>query len=166
MLDSEQPKRSVLDRGAPSYSTWKGEEDVFSDETSEADMALPRPVRRRVSRRGSSVDGGRYVHAVEIGPIDGEAELLLSRPPRSPSRRRSRRQADVIQDPARDALVLDDADQLHAFTTPRARQDVEIRGAAHQRGPREPSLALGIIGTAGTVYVSQSGCNRLPSELT
>ena len=116
----------------------------------------PRTVEERswISRRGED-------RCVEAASIVVEGELLLARPPRSTAGRRSRRQADVIQDPARDAFVLDDADQLHALATARTRENVEIPGAAHERGPREPSLALGIIGSSEGVYVRHGNSNSV-----
>jgi hypothetical protein len=65
----------------------------------------------------------------------------------------------VQQDAARDAIVLDYGDQLHALATPRTRQHVEIPRTAQQRRPRKPALALGIVGTSGTVCARRSGWN-------
>jgi hypothetical protein len=62
------------------------------------------------------------------------------------SRRRSRRQAEVIEDPAGDPLILDDRYEPHRPSAPSADEHVHRAGTLHGRQPRQSSLPPGIIG--------------------
>ncbi len=70
-----------------------------------------------------SVDGKR-VDAVEAAGVIGYQELL-TRPPWSPARRCTRRQAQVDQDLPCHAFVLDQCDESHGAGTLRADEHVD-----------------------------------------
>lgn len=95
-----------------------------------------------------SVDGER-IDAVEAASIIVEGELLRAWPPWTAAGRRPGGQAQVLQDLAGGAFVLDGRDQLHPLATPWTAQNLEVPGAAHQRGPGQAALSAGIVGTIG-----------------
>ena len=55
----------------------------------------------------------------------------------------------MLQDFADGAFVLDRRDQSHPSAAASTGQNVEVKGAAHQRGPGQAALSTGIVGTVG-----------------
>jgi hypothetical protein len=89
---------------------------------------------------------GRVDPVVAVGVVEREMRLASSSP-RPSSLWRSRRQAEMLEDAAGDALVLDDREQPHPARAPRADEHVHRVRALHEDSPRQPSLAAGVIGT-------------------
>src|SRR5262245_16224181 len=75
---------------------------------------------------------------------------------RSPARRRTGGEAEVIEDLARDRLVGDDRDQSHLAVAGRAAKDVQPEGALRQFGPRQPALAGRPVGAAQRILSCRS----------
>ena len=112
------------------------------------------PSRNRSARRASpvrlvgraqSVELERRIDAVEIRCAVAERQELLTAAA-SAARRRPGEQAEVLENPARDPLVVDKGDQPHRPLAPRAGHDLDGEYPFQQLGPREPALADRVVG--------------------
>jgi hypothetical protein len=98
-----------------------------------------------------SVCDGRWIDTVEIDGAVGDLEDLLAWSPWRSSGRRSRGEAEVIEDPPCGMLILDEGDQAHGAGARRAPENVDGEGALEEPGPIEPARAVGVVGTVELV---------------
>ncbi len=96
-----------------------------------------------------SVGEGWWIDAVEIGGRVGGLERVRVGAPWPPSGRRSRGQAEVIQDSPCGMLILDEGDEAHGAGAGRAPENVEAEGALEEAGPVEAPGAVRIVGGVG-----------------
>ena len=73
--------------------------------------------------------------------------MLLTSPPRPSSWRRSCGLAEVLEDAASDALVLNYRAQAHQPGAPRADEHLHLVRPLHGNSPRQSSLPARVVGT-------------------
>jgi len=81
-------------------------------------------------RDQESVQGRRRVDAVYVGGGEVQAHLMAGAP--EPPRRRTCGQAEVTQDLARDALVVDEGNDAHGSPTARSGEHVDTVDATRK----------------------------------
>jgi hypothetical protein len=103
--------------------------------------------------RVRSVEQERRIDSVEIrGGGVAERQKLLSAAPTT-ARRSARGQTEVLEDLARDSLVVDERDQAHRAPAARALEHVHREHPLHQLCPVEPARAADLVGTVVARFV-------------